>query len=855
MPLPAGTLLGPYRLVAQIGAGGMGEVYKAQDTRLDRTVAVKVLPPDVATPDRLQRFEQEARTASALNHPNILTIHDVGREGAHLYFAMEWVDGRTLRQLTAGGRLPLRRVLDLSHQIAEGLAKAHAAGIAHRDLKPENLMVSADGFAKIVDFGLAKLVEPAALEAGETATAVHGTTPGLVMGTVGYMSPEQAAGRPVDYRSDQFALGLVMYELLTGSRPFERPTPAQSLAATIEQDPEPVERLNPEVPPHLAAVVARCLAKDPAERYDSTRDLARDLKQMLETALHAPREARGGRRGRSRRRWLWASAATLATACLVAAAARWRGASTPAAPAQPPRPLVAVRGLQNLSPDPAQSYFAAGLTEEIRGHLSQIAALRLLSRNAVSAYADADVLRMVRELGVTGLVEGSVRVDGNRVRIAASLVDAATQQTLWSEQYDRDLTDVFAIQSDVALRIARALQANLSPDERHRVTRRSTENLEAYQLYLQSTQLSNTNRTQNVQAMDLLRRAIALDPRFAVARTALAYRMYFLTFEDRSWADRGLEELQEALRIDPLLPRAHFALGSLYTVKGLNAPARLSFLRALELDPNNTGSMMNLSVHETQFGRMDEALHWVRRSFALSAKRANDFYHIAVPLTSLHDHALSRRWLEEGLRRFPDSARLQYMLALLDAADGRDAAATERISKAAATFPEDQEVQMARADIAYLTDAADLERILERFVKTAPTGAMAVQTTFRLRYAYALRRRGDAAGAAPLVNEAERAARDRLAQGDEAAGPRIELAAVSAMRQDAAGAFEWLARADEARYPDFSFLERDPILRPLARDARFREILERIRRRVADQRDRARERGLLDLDSLLPASP
>ena len=241
-------------LESLIGAGGMGEVYRAHDSRLNRTVAIKVLAPEIATPDRVQRFEQEARAASALNHPNILTIHDVGREGDTAYFAMEWVDGQTLRELLKAGPVPLRRSIELGHQIAEGLAKAHAAGVLHRDLKPENVMVTGDGLAKIVDFGLAKIAGASAVSNDSpTVTRAAGTEPGIVMGTAGYMSPEQASGRQVDYRSDQFSLGLLLYELLTRTRPFERATTAQSLAATIEAEPPPVETLNRDVSPHLAA--------------------------------------------------------------------------------------------------------------------------------------------------------------------------------------------------------------------------------------------------------------------------------------------------------------------------------------------------------------------------------------------------------------------------------------------------------------------------------------------------------------------------------------------------------------------------------------------------------------------------
>ena len=291
MPLAPGTQLGPYVLQSLLGSGGMGEVYRAEDSRLRRTVAIKVLSPDLATPDRVARFEQEARAASALNHPNILTIHDVGRERGTAFIAMEWVDGRTIREMLKQGAVPLRRAIHLARQVAEGLAKAHAAGIVHRDLKPENVMVTGDGLAKIVDFGIAKLnAETAVSPPPDVRTVTHAgaTAFGSVLGTLGYMSPEQASGQPVDFRSDQFALGLLMYELVTRTRPFERPTTAQSLAATIDDDPAPIESLSPDVPAHLAAVVARCLAKNPAERYADWGEFAQALSGLI-TSQQVPR--------------------------------------------------------------------------------------------------------------------------------------------------------------------------------------------------------------------------------------------------------------------------------------------------------------------------------------------------------------------------------------------------------------------------------------------------------------------------------------------------------------------------------------------------------------------------------------
>ncbi len=287
MTLAAGTRLGPYEVVGPLGAGGMGEVYRARDERLSRSVALKVLPGEIsADKSRLERFEKEARAASSLNHPNIVTIYDIGSSDSLAYIAMELVEGRTLRELLVSGPIALRRLLSLSAQVADGLAKAHSAGIVHRDLKPENLMVTRDGFVKILDFGLAKLV-PTGFEVSEgsdLATVTRGTEPGTVLGTVGYMSPEQASGHPVDFRSDQFSLGAILYEMASGKRAFDRATAVQTLSAVIQDEPEPLSAAAPKTPANLIWIIERCLAKDPEDRYGSTKDLARDLAALRDHA-------------------------------------------------------------------------------------------------------------------------------------------------------------------------------------------------------------------------------------------------------------------------------------------------------------------------------------------------------------------------------------------------------------------------------------------------------------------------------------------------------------------------------------------------------------------------------------------
>ena len=527
MPLVSGAHVGPFEVLEPLGAGGMGEVYRARDSRLGRIVAVKVLRPDVAAdPDRIERFEREARAASALNHPNIVTIYDVGVEGGMSYIAMEWVDGSPLRDLVARARpQAIPTVVSIGAQIAEGLGVAHAAGIVHRDLKPDNVMVTADGLVKILDFGLAKLVAPGDEAMSQLATEPGGTAAGVLLGTVGYMSPEQATGRHVDHRSDQFALGVILYELATGVRAFERDSAAQTLAAIIEDEPQPLEVRNPHVPSQLSRIIARCLSKKPADRYESTRDLAHDLRDLVRESSASRVAATPARRSIGR-------AAGVAAVIVLAgvAAGGWWIARSPGTevPADEARRVVAVLPFQDLTGDASRSYFAAGVTEEIRGQLTKVSALRLLSRSAVQRYGN-DALRQLRaELGAGSAVEGTVRLEGQRARVSVELVDTATEQTLWSEQYDRTLDDVLSVQTDVALRIAKALNATLGPEERTRVARPPTTNAEAYELYLRAQEFSSGERQQNLRAIEMLKKAVSLDPTFAVAHARLAYRTFFL---------------------------------------------------------------------------------------------------------------------------------------------------------------------------------------------------------------------------------------------------------------------------------------------------------------------------------------
>ena len=471
-----GRQLGHYRIEGLLGAGGMGEVYRARDDRLQREVAIKVLPEAVARdPDRLARFEREALALARLSHPNILAIHEFGREGDVAYVVMELLHGETLRARTARERLPWRKAVEIAAGVADGLASAHGHGIVHRDLKPENLFLTSDGHPRILDFGIARF-ELAADSRAETLPApAFATRPGMVVGTVGYLSPEQARGEPGDARSDIFALGGVLFEMLTGRRAFARDSVDGTLRAILAEPAPDISDLGLGIPPDVGRIVARCLEKDAEDRVQSARDLAFDLRASL-TSAPLPALESAERSSRPRRWPTWAVALGVTVAALTLVTAAWLGLrhrmprSSPAASGGVGRTRIVVLPFENLGAAD-DSYFAAGMTEEVTSRLAGVRALAVASRTTAVEYdRHGKTLKQVgADLGVDFVLEGTVRWDRSqggpgRVRITPQLIRVADDSHLWAANYEREMGDLFALQSDVAAEVVRALGQTLSPD-------------------------------------------------------------------------------------------------------------------------------------------------------------------------------------------------------------------------------------------------------------------------------------------------------------------------------------------------------------------------------------------------------
>jgi serine/threonine-protein kinase len=592
--LSPGTRLGPYEITAKLGEGGMGEVWRARDTSLGRDVALKALPERfVSDPSRLARFEREAQLLAQLNHPNIAQVFGLEVEAGARALVMELVEGPTLAEKLERGALPLEETVSIGRQIAEALEEAHEKGIVHRDLKPQNVKLTSGGRVKVLDFGLAKALGPMvpegpAEEDTDAPTLGPGETgQGTLLGTASYMAPEQARGTNVDRRADIWSFGVLLYEMLSGERLFAEPSFAETLSAVLQR-PIDFARLPAANPASLRELVRRCLERDPKRRL---RDIG-EARVVLETLTATP-----------------------------------VGAPAPAAQPDPDAvalPSVAVLPFVNMSADPDNEFFADGITEDVIAHLAKVRTLRVTSRTSVMAFKGrAQGLREIgAALGVGALVEGSVRRSGNRVRIVAQLVDPRTDQHLWAESYDRELDDIFAIQTDVALQIAAALRAELTLEERARIGLRPTRDLEAYQLYLQGRHhLFRFTREGVTQSIAFFERAVSRDPGFALAYAAMAHAHIQFGLEGISGVlpaeafARAQQAVDRALALDRDLAEAHGIVGLLRFTRDRDwKGAEAEFRLALTLSPGSADIHDHLGWLFSAQGRFDESLAQVRRA-------------------------------------------------------------------------------------------------------------------------------------------------------------------------------------------------------------------------------------------------
>src|ERR1700754_240241 len=827
--LTANSILSHYRIVSKIGEGGMGEVYLAQDSKLDRKIALKVLPADVASNrDRMDRFAREAKSAAALNHPNIAHIYEIGESDGVHYIAMEFIDGVTLREKIHRERAELKKLVRYLQHAAEGLAKAHATGIVHRDLKPDNIMITREGHAKILDFGLAKLIEPQALpgnDSSEVATAVmpQHSMPGTVMGTVGYMSPEQAQGKTkeIDQRSDIFSFGCILFEAATGKKPFEGDSVLKSLHMVVYEQAPSIADINPAAPAELQRIVRRCLEKDPDDRYQGIKEVAIELKHLrreleaspdfdttvppLATGESALSTSSGSTTGATatvsspapsavssaeyvaqsvKRNKVAVSIVLLALIVAGAAFVYLRSGKTNTA-----IDSIAVLPFENRSNAADTDYLSDGLTESLIYRLSQLPNLKVSPTSSVMHYKGkgADLKTVAGELGVRSVMTGRVAQRGDNLTISVELVDVTNNKSLWGEQYERKMSDLLTTQREIAAAITQKLQLKLSGSETG-LTKKYTDNNEAYQLYLKGRFYWNKRDEQNLKkAIEQFKAAVEKDPNFALAFVGLADSYVLLPFYSNATASdvtpQAKAYAERALEIDDSLGEAHASLGYVNRLLWNLPEAEKDLKRAIELNPNYATAHKYYGNCLAEVGRFDEALAEYKRAQELEPLSLIISANLAEVYLTTGDLKTAVEQCQRAIDLDPNWYYIRHLLSLVYLKQGRNAEAVAEVEKS---------VELSKR-------------------QSAPLGV--------LGYVYAMV--GKRSEAAALIEELKQRYAEGRANG-------YDITRVYLGLDDRNQAFVWLEKDFQTRNATMPGFLYSPPLDSLRGDARFKDLANRI---------------------------
>jgi serine/threonine protein kinase/tetratricopeptide (TPR) repeat protein len=857
LKLESGYQIGAYQVLGPLGSGGMGEVYRARDAKLDRDIALKILAPEMGTSsEHLRRFEQEARAASALNHPNIITIYEIGTHRDVSYIAMELVDGESLRDLMDRGPVPLSNALRIAAKVADGLAAAHERGIVHRDLKPENLMISRDGFVKVLDFGLAKLNLPGRAE-GPTVPL---TTPGVVFGTISYMSPEQARGRPVDGRSDQFSVGVILYEMLCGARPFDRDSIGDTMAAIIRDQPTPISERNPEVPPDVEAVIDRCLSKDRDDRYDSTRELAQDLRDIrnrLTLGTHpgtASRRLPKPSKRMSRKAPLAAVASIVAGVLLLGAAGVFVARKSSSAAALDGAPKsVAIIPFRDSGGTVEGQVFSDGISQTISARLTEAPKLRVFTPfDGAGGREIADAAAIAKRTGAELMLKGVVQRVGQELRVTYSIIDLQTGAQVGSKTINGSVADVFTLEDTIAERILRTLGA--APPRLTQTQQTGLQNPVDQRAYTEALGLLQKSR--DVKAIDeaITKLEMTLvNARDSAEVNALLGTAYMIKYSMTNQApvlEQGKLYAERAGQLDPNNPRAHTAIAAVRLASGARDEAIVEYQRALQLQPKSSEALVGLGTayrtagraadadkafqqaielrpdSSTAFnqygnfclarGKFDEAARLFRRVTELLPDSSRGFANLGAALQSAGHYPEAMQAYQRSLQISPNAVAwsnyggCQFSL-------GQYAASCASFEKATQLMPNDFTLWMNLGD-AYRWTPGQKEKANQTYARAIETGRATLKTNPGSALARAVVASALAKSGHPM--EAKQEIDEALKLDPTNANVLYQAAVISTIRSERESALMWAGRAVSAGYPPAD-ASRDPELSSLHKDPAF----------------------------------
>jgi TolB-like protein/Tfp pilus assembly protein PilF len=816
-----GQVISHYKILEKLGEGGMGVVYKANDTRLDRQVALKFLPERVnQDATEKARFLQEAKAAAALNHPHICTIHGVEESGSSIFIVMEYVDGGTIR-----GKIPFGKVDDAvsaAIQVCEALQEAHEHGIVHRDVKADNVMLTGKGQVKVMDFGLAKL--KGSLKLTKTSSTV---------GTIGYMAPEQIQGGEVDHRSDIFSFGVLLFEMLTGKLPFRGEHEAAMVYSIVNEEPADIVRLVPELPPVVANLVGRCLEKDPGERYQHFDDVIADLKRsQKKTSRVMTSSSRVSTAAAARRGGKLVPAVIAAGVVAILAVAAWLFLPGQG-PAEGGEKTIAVLPFENMS-GTDDAAFSAGITEDILTQISKIADLRVLSRFTLKEYDSKgkSPAAIGTELGVAHLLVGSIRRSGDRLRIGCQLIATSDGREIWAETYDRTMADVFAIQSEVATEIARTLKAQLSSAEKGRIDRRPTQSTEAYGAYLSGRELYEQRTAEaNSEAIEFFKKAVALDASFALPYAGLAdaYLQDVIRYRglSRDWSDSAEASAWRAISLDPEAAEGWKALGLAFQITGRLDSAETCYLKAIEKNPNHLPAVGNLGLIYDSRGQADEAVRWYRRGLELNPTASYSYVNLSALYWTLGMDSNAMTMLDR-LSGIPGYDQFYYHLGrtfVLVTSGERDRALKQIDSMLAAASHSASYEWAGALSLGVGETRLAGERFREA-LRRSPEGAEEDPNIIAgAGLGFVLWQEGKRDSATMLLERALRVQQKVIAEGNATSVNETLAAGICATLGNKDEALDHLARSLELGTSEIRLIAINPMLDPLRGDPRFKNIV------------------------------